>query len=229
MTADRLVTRDAPQRPHPTLYTFRRCPFAMRARMALCASGQTVSLREIVLRDKPDEMVAISPKATVPVLHLKDGSVLEESLSIMDWALNRNDPARWLSPETGTVEEMHALISECDGRFKHHLDRYKYSTRYEAGTDPVVHRTKGAEFLSLLDKRLQGKDHLFGNRPCLADIAIFPFVRQFANTDRAWFDAQPLPQVHIWLDWHLNSDDFQKVMEKWKVWSPGAPEPLFPA
>lgn len=201
----------------------------MRARLALGVSGQTCALREIVLRDKPAEMIAISPKATVPVLQLIDGRVLEQSLDIMHWALGRNDPERWLIPETGSRADMDMLIAECDGSFKHNLDRYKYATRYGPETDPLHHRTEGAVFLQDLDARLARHAHLFGARPSLADFAIFPFVRQFANTDNAWFDAQPLAPLRAWLAGHLNSEIFRSVMTKWPVWQPGDAEPLFPA
>ena len=131
-------------------------------------------------------MIALSPKATVPVLKLLDDTVLEESLDIMHWALGENDPENWLDPEVGTSAEVKELIAESDGPFKHNIDRYKYAIRYEEGTDPVFHRTEGAAFLEKLNGRLGKHTHLFGDRPCLADFAIFPFVRQFANTDRAW-------------------------------------------
>jgi len=216
------------ERNLPTLYSFRRCPYAMRARLALSASRQQCYLREIVLRDKPTEMVEISPKATVPVLKLLDDTVLEESLDIMHWALGKNDPESWLEPEAGTLDEVHALIAESDGPFKHNLDRYKYAIRYEEGTDPVHHRTEGAKFLEKLNERLSQHKHLFGDKPCLADFAIFPFVRQFVNTDREWFDAQPLPHLQAWLAGHLESDRFKNIMTKWTVWAPGDDEPVFP-
>lgn len=212
----------------PTLYSFRRCPYAMRARLALAVSGQRCALREIVLRDKPAEMIALSPKASVPVLHLTDGGVLEESLDIMLWALRRNDPAQWLEPQDGTLPEMTALIAESDGPFKHHLDRYKYAVRYEEGTDPLHHRAEGMTFLGALNERLARHGQLFGERPALADYALFPFVRQFANTDRAWFDAQRLKAVQAWLAGHLDSTLFQSVMQKWPIWAPGDEEPVFP-
>mgnify|MGYP003110079379 FL=1 len=205
---------EAVGRPLPVLYSFRRCPYAMRARLALTASRQDCVLREVVLRDKPEEMLELSPKGTVPVLHLPDGQVLEQSLDIMRWTLARHDPEGWLKPETGSPAEMEALISECDGTFKHHLDRYKYSVRYGPETDPLYHRGEGAVFLERLDERLKGRAHLFGNRPSLADFAIFPFVRQFANTGREWFDAQPLADLQNWLSSHLDSDLFQKIMRR---------------
>jgi glutathione S-transferase len=217
------------ERMLPTLYSFRRCPYAMRARLALSASRQQCALREIVLRDKPADMIALSPKATVPVLKLLDDTVLEESLDIMHWALGENDPENWLDPELGTLASMKELIAESDGPFKHNLDRYKYAIRYEEGTDPVFHRTEGAAFLEKLNGRLGKHAHLFGDRPCLADFAIFPFVRQFANTDRAWFDAQALIHLQGWLAGHLESERFKSIMTIWPVWAVGDEEPVFPA
>ena len=216
------------ERPLPTLYSFRRCPYAMRARMALTVANQQCRLREIVLRDKPREMTALSPKATVPVLHLIDGRVLEQSLDIMLWALDQDDPHHWLSPETGTLADMKAFITELDGPFKHHLDRYKYATRYEEERNSVNHRAEATKILTTLNDRLNTQAHLFGTKPTLADYATFPFIRQFANTDRAWFDMQPLPNIQNWLDGHLTSPLFQSIMKKWPVWAPGDQEPLFP-
>lgn len=223
------MTEAAAPRSLPTLYSFRRCPYAMRARLALAVSGQQCTLREIVLRDKPAEMIALSPKASVPVLHLTDGGVLDESLDIMLWALGRHDPAGWLVPQHGTVSEMTALITENDGAFKDHLDRYKYAVRYEDEIDPLHHRDEGMRFLMDLNARQASGGQLFGGRAALADIAIFPFVRQFANTDRNWFDAQPLPYLQAWLAGHLNSALFNGIMKKWPVWTPGDDETLFPA
>lgn len=220
---------DKAQQAIPILYSFRRCPYAMRTRLALTISHQQCGLREIVLRDKPAEMIALSPKASVPVLHLTDGSVLEESLDIMLWALERDDPQHWLTPQNGSLSDMISLISENDGAFKNHLDRYKYAIRYEEGTDPVYHRAEGSLFLNTLNDRLEIHSQLYGNRATLADFAILPFVRQFANTDRAWFDNQPLQHLQNWLDEHLSSDLFQGIMKKVPVWAPGDKEPVFPA
>jgi glutathione S-transferase len=217
-----------PQSP-PTLYTFRRCPYAMRARMALSISHQQCWLREIILRDKPAEMTTLSPKATVPVLHLSDGRVLEQSLDIMLWALEQDDPEHWLEPETGTLSEIKAFIAELDGPFKHHLDRYKYAIRYEEDPNKVDHRAEASQILSTLNDRLNTQAQLFGDKPTLADFATFPFIRQFANTDRDWFDNQPLPNLQNWLEGHLTSDLFQSIMKKLPVWAQGDQEPLFPA
>lgn len=206
----------------PILYSFRRCPYAMRARMALLISGTPVRLREVVLRDKPKEMIAASPKATVPVLVQNDGAVIDESLAIMHWALDRHDPNGWLENEAAGDD----LIAEADSDFKDNLDRYKYPTRYD-DVDPIVHRSAGLEFLMKLEKRLAANDQLLGNRASLADFAIFPFIRQFANSDRNWFDVQSLPALQNWLAAHLESDLFTTVMTKYAQWKTGDAEPLF--
>ena len=196
----------------PVLYSFRRCPYAMRARMALMLTGQKVRLRELILRDKPDEMLEASPKGTVPVLVLSDGTVIDESLAVMEWASSRA-PDR-LAPPT---EEMRELITENDGPFKHHLDRYKYATRYE-DADEEEHRAAGAQFLSGLNDRLSAQGQLFGSAPGFADYAIFPFVRQFRIPDKEWFDAQDWPALHAWLKGHMESDLFASVMKKYPLW-----------
>ena len=206
----------------PALYSFRRCPYAMRARMALLVSGTPVRLREVVLRDKPGEMIAASPKATVPVLVLPDGQVIDESLAIMHWALKRNDPENWL--QDNTAEKV--LIAKVDGPFKDHLDRYKYPTRYE-NVDALEHRAAGLVFLEKLDALLQDSGQLMGAKPTLADHAIFPFVRQFANNDRAWFDQLPLPALQQWLSDHLASPLFATAMQKYPQWQSGDVEPVF--
>ena len=200
----------------------------MRARLSLAVSTQSCELREIVLRDKPAEMLALSAKATVPVLQLTDGHVLEESLDIMRWALGCHDPQHWLNPQQGSDQEMTTLIAANDGPFKNHLDRYKYAPRYEEGTDPLAHRELAAVHLRALNERLSDQGQLFGSLPCLADFAIFPFVRQFANTDRDWFDAQPMAHLQVWLAGHFDSVLFQTVMHKFSVWAPGDAEVVFP-
>ncbi len=206
----------------PVLYSFRRCPYAMRARMALLVSGTSVRLREVVLRDKPDEMIAASPKATVPVLVLPEGRVIDESLAIMYWALDHNDPENWVLGDDAEAE----LIAEADGPFKFHLDRYKYPTRYE-NVDALAHRAGGLVFLEKLDRRIQESGQLMAETPTLADHAIFPFVRQFANHDRAWFDPLPLPALQKWLSDHLASPLFATTMKKYPQWQSGDREPLF--
>lgn len=205
----------------PVLYSFRRCPYAMRARMALWVSGTIVELREVKLADKPDALREASPKATVPVLVLPDGTVIDESIAIMRWALAQNDPEGWLAGDDAS------LIARNDGPFKQHLDRYKYPTRYpdEARGDEETfrldHRTHGFAILQKLDAELGSSKNLRGDRRTLADIAVFPFVRQFANTDRDWFDEQGLPHVQEWLEAHLASDLFAAVMPKYPPWKAG--------
>lgn len=201
----------------------------MRARMAIAAAGIECRLREVVLRDKPAEMLLASPKGTVPVIVAANGTIIEESLDVMAWALNHNDQHGWLAPDTGSPAEMDALIAECDGPFKHALDRYKYPNRYE--DEAVVRdaqRAIGLAFLTRLNTRLEARDYLFGDRVSYADIAIFPFIRQFANTDRLWFDALDLPRLQTWLDRHLDSDLFRSVMPKFAQWQSGDVEPIFP-
>jgi len=219
---DKLLAREPGKLP--VLYSFRRCPYAMRARLALAVSGQVCELREVILRDKPAEMLALSAKGTVPVLQLNDGSVLDESLEIMTWALKRHDPEVWLLPQVGDHEQMLTLTAACDGDFKHHLDRYKYSARYE-GADQLFHRKSAGEFLDRLENRLTDMPFLFGSRGTLADMAIAPFVRQFANTDRTWFDSAPWPHTANWLDNFTSSALFTSIMKKHKPWRRGETGP----
>ncbi len=215
----------------PILYSFRRCPYAMRARMALAISQQQVKLREVLLRDKPTEMLKTSPKGTVPVLALSDTDILEESLDIMLWALAQNDPQQWLG-DGATNEEMLALISETQNQevinFKGNLDRYKYPNRYE-GCDPLHHRDQALDFLQILNNRLTDQAFLFGNTPKLADMAIFPFIRQFANTNREWFDGvTTINHAQNWLARCLALPVFQQVMKKYPQWKTGDPAVDFP-
>ncbi len=205
--------------PQPILYSFRRCPYAMRARLGLMVSGTVCELREVKLANKPPEMLEASPKGTVPVLVLPDGTVIEESLDVLRWALEQNDPEGWL------LRDDPDLIAQNDGPFKHHLDRYKYETRHNS--DPVEHRSAAMEILRGLDERLAEQPQLCGQTRGIADIATFPFIRQFANTDREWFDAQPLPHLQRWLAGHLASDLFDSVLAKYTPWKAGDEVVLF--
>jgi glutathione S-transferase len=196
----------------PLLYSYRRCPYAMRARMALLAAGVAFDAHEITLRDKPAAMLALSPKGTVPVLALPDGSVLEQSLDIMRWAWSQQDPHGWWLRAQGA--DNLALLALCDGPFKHHLDRTKYPERFD-GTDPTVHRTEAVDaLLRPLDARLRHTAQLGGSTPCATDLAIFPFVRQFAAVDPAWFSAQPLPALQAWLTGWLAHPLFNAAMAR---------------
>ncbi|RFB05383.1 glutathione S-transferase [Parvularcula marina] len=205
----------------PVLYSFRRCPYAMRARMALCLMGHKVRLREILLKDKPEEMLTASPKGTVPALVLPDGEVIDESLAVMEWAVRTGE-----GPLLPLTEEMRELIAENDGPFKHHLDRYKYATRYE-DADAEVHRAAGAAFITGLNERLTVGGQLFGTVPSFADYAIFPFIRQFRIADMDWFDAQDWPHVHTWLARHMASPLFTTIMQKFPLWKETGEEVLF--
>ena len=211
-------------RPYPILYSFRRCPYAMRARMAVMQSGVTCELREVVLRDKPAAMLELSPKGTVPVLQLPGGTVLEESLDIMHWALTANDPGNWLD----TADAPADLISQLDGTFKSALDRYKYSVNHPERPQSD-YREEGAEFLALLEAKLaaNGGAGLCAPRITFADIAVFPFVRQFAFVDKSWFDEAPYPLLQTWLSARLDSGLFLSVITKYPAWKPGSDALLF--
>ena len=205
---------------HHILYSFRRCPYAMRARLALTVARTPYEHREIVLRDKPQHMLEISPKGTVPVLLLNDGTVVDESLDVMLWALNQNDPEFWLE----TLESAMPLISENDSSFKKALDRYKYPNRYqsEEGYSDVDWRECGVQFLLKLEKLLQSSDFLYRSSMSMADAAIFPFVRQFANTDQDWWIGEGrLVKTREWLDRCIHSSLFLEVMKKYPLYNDG--------
>jgi glutathione S-transferase len=199
----------------PILYSFRRCPYAMRARLALVVGRTRCELREVRLRAKPPSMLAASPKGTVPVLMLADGTVIDQSLEIMRWALANSDPEHWLARDD------RALIAANDGDFKHDLDRYKYPERH--GADPLAHRERGLEFLRELNARLTSGGQLCGSARGLADAAIMPFVRQFAAVEPDWFGNQPLPHLQCWLRGHLASDLFNAIMTRPSPWAPEDP------
>lgn len=196
----------------PILYSFRRCPYAMRARLALAVSGAACELREVKLSAKPAAMLAASPKGTVPVLVLPGGAVIDQSLDIMHHALAHRDPEGWLARDEA------GLIAANDGPFKHDLDRYKYPERHDA--DALAHRAGGLAFLRDLEARLEA-GQLCGAARGLADAAIMPFVRQFAAVDPAWFAAQPLPRVQRWLAGHCDSALFAQAMTRFAPWAPG--------
>jgi glutathione S-transferase len=194
----------------PLLYSFRRCPFAIRARLAIAASGIEVNVCEVDLREKPAALLAASPKGTVPVLQFTDGRVIDESLAIMRWALAVRDPEGWLA---GDSDEARALITRNDGPFKRDLDRYKYAGR-TAGATVGQHRAQAEVFPIELEARLATTQGLCGDRYGLADFAILPFVRQFSMVDPAWFCAAPYPQLRRWLAFGVDSARFRMVMQK---------------
>ncbi|MFW5439767.1 MAG: glutathione S-transferase [Methylophilaceae bacterium] len=194
----------------PVLYSYRRCPYAMRARMGLKYVGVDVEIREISLRDKPKHMVTISPKATVPVLVLADGKVIDESLNILYWALEQSDVDGWLALDDVIAK---ALIAENDTSFKAALDAYKYPERNPDKTQEE-YRVRGEVFLQKLEALLEKNEGLLGALPTLADIAIFPFVRQFRGVDMVWFGAAPYPKLNAWLTTLIESGLFKSVMQK---------------
>lgn len=200
----------------PILYSYRRCPYAMRARMALNVAKIDVEIREITLRDKPAHMLQVSPKGTVPVLVLPDGRVLEQSLDIMLWALKMHDPKGWLH---ANHPEAMQLIASNDADFKQTLDRYKYPERYPEYPQ-TEYRTRGELFLQQLENALQAQPYLLGQQPCVADIAIFPFIRQFAAVDAAWFSQSPYMGLRRWLEGWVQSDLFASIMQKYPVYQP---------
>lgn len=213
----------------PIFYSFRRCPYAMRARLALASSRVKVQLREIVLRDKPAHMLQASPKGTVPVLVLANGSVLDESLDIMRWALAQSDPEGWWPNNEAAHDEINHLIAQNDGPFKKALDRYKYPNRYEGESNEKNDwRTEGAAFLSDLNARLIKSKWLIGEDPSLADYAIAPFVRQYANVDKNWFAARDWVHLQRWLSAILEAPRFAVIMEKFTVWKDTGQSHIFP-
>lgn len=195
----------------------------MRARMALVASGAEVLLREVLLKGKPAELLAASPKATVPVLVLSDGRVVEESLDVMQWALENRDPLNWLEGEALESD----WISACDGDFKHWLDRYKYSERYPEHT-AEDYRQKAETFVQKLEDWLSVSDWVGGDAANAVDVALFPFIRQFAGVDPSWWQQAPYPKVRLWLENWLNSALFSAIMAKYPRWESGQPGERFP-
>ena len=202
----------------PILYSFRRCPYAMRARMAIHISGQKCELREVLLRDKPPSMLEYSAKGTVPVLILQDGKVIDESLDVIDWALNLNDPDNWQrSKDTKKTKE---LIKINDGEFKYHLDRYKYSKRYD-NEDPEFHRKKCLKFIESVNNELNNSKYIFDDNISYADIVVLPFIRQFRVADIEWFDSLPYDNLKKWLSSFLNSSLLNSIMKKYDLWKEG--------
>ena len=214
---------------HPILYSFRRCPYAMRARMGLVVSNIVVEIREIDLKNKPDSLREASPKSTVPTLVLPNGAVIAESLSILQWALLRGDPEGWAAFDVDTMGDMLSLIGQNDEAFVKYLKQYKYYNRFPEASQQT-YRQAGEGFLKVLEKRLQAQPFLFADHLSLADIALFPFVRQFSCVDPAWWDDQTnYPKLAAWIIYLTNAAVFQKAMIKYPVWDPHAPCAYFPA
>lgn len=208
----------------PRLYSFRRCPYAMRARFGLLFAGLEVELREIVLKNKPAPMLAISPKGTVPVLELPDGRVIEESREIQEWSLAQNDPAGLLDVDLSLAA---GLLDQNDSDFKHWLDRYKYADRHPEMSQ-LEYRQHGEEFLQVLEGLLTHQPYLLGDSISIADIGIMPFVRQFAHVDRQTFYALPYPKLQQWLKNWLEHPVFLQAMTKFEPWQEGDDVVVFP-
>ncbi|MCG3808546.1 glutathione S-transferase [Psychrobacter sp. Ps4] len=208
------------------LYSFRRCPYAMRARLGLLFAELPVELREITLKNKPAKMLAISPKGTVPVLQLADGVVIEESREIMEWALEQQDPQELLNPKT--LHQGNTLIEQNDQEFKYWLDRYKYADRHLEMTQ-TEYRQKGEAFLQILEALLTKNTYLLGDSMTIADIGIMPFVRQFAHVDRDVFYSLPYPKLQIWLKNWLAHPLFIQAMIKFQPWQDGDEPVIFPS
>lgn len=207
----------------PILYSFRRCPYAIRARMAIAAADVRCELREVLLREKPPELLEASAKGTVPVLVLPD-RVLDESLEVMAWALAQADPLAW---SAGPQEQTRALLRENDGPFKQHLDRFKYAARYD-DVDAQRERDQAAAFIDLLERSLQAQPYLTGAQPRLADVAIFPFVRQFAGVDKAYWQTAAFPNTRRWLQQWCSGELFTRCMHKFARWTPHREPVSFP-
>ncbi len=206
----------------PILYTFRRCPYAMRARMGLAYAGINFQIREVVLKNKPQEMLDVSPRGTVPVLLRSGLPVLEESLDILEWSISKNDPDGWKDYPAETLSLMEMLVDENDNVFKEKLDRYKYADRYP-DYSREDYRREGESFLQKLEVLLLDSTFLFGNRISYADVAIFPFIRQFANVERLWFVSAPYPCLRKWLASFLESELYVSVMNKYTPWGVNDP------
>ena len=200
------------------LYSFRRCPYAMRARLGVLFAGLQVGLREVTLKNKPAQMLAISPKGTVPVLELADGAVIEESRDIMVWALEQQDPQGLL--EATIFPKANDLIEQNDNEFKYWLDRYKYADRHPE-LSPNEHRANTEPMITDLNDQLKDRSFLLGEQLTLVDVALFPFIRQYAHVDKKWFDQLPVPHLQRWLSHFLNSPLFQVVMTKFKLFNDG--------
>jgi glutathione S-transferase len=210
----------------PILYSFRRCPYAIRARMALRKSGVVVELREVVLRDKPESMLCASPKGTVPVLVLPGGGpVLDESLDLMRWALTLRDPDGWLANADAPVQQQ--WVATNDGPFKQALDRYKYPERHPACSQLESREECVAAMIQPMDACLAAQPFLAGERTGLADVALMPFVRQFAAVDAGWFAASRWKATRAWLERWSSHPDFLGVMDRYPAWRPGEPPRLW--
>ena len=208
----------------PILFSFRRCPYAMRARIAIKLCDLECEIREINLKSKNKEFLKLSPKGTVPVLVLPDDKIIEESIDIVHWAINTNDPYNLKLDNPIKYNEDIKLIRIFDGEFKYHLDRYKYDNRFK-DAKREEHKYKARDLLVNLNDRLEEKKWLNGDNVSLSDISILPFIRQYRIADIKWFDEQlELPNINRWLDNFLNSKTLNNVMKKYKIWETTDPK-----
>lgn len=204
---------------YPILYSFRRCPYAMRARLAIKASGLIVEIREVELKNKPKEFLNISPKATVPIVCISSKQIIEESLDIMEWALKINDPLKLLKNEKLNRIEIHSILNKLENEFKQNLDRYKYSSRFDL-PNPGLYRDKNLQTLNEFNNLLQNNKGICSSNLSLLDYAVFPFIRQFRNVNSVWFDSLELKFLQTWLYELIDSDEFSSIMKKYEIWKP---------
>ena len=204
---------------YPILYSFRRCPYAMRARLAIKASGLIVEIREVELKNKPKEFLNISPKATVPIVCISSKQIIEESLDIMEWALKINDPLKLLKNEKLNRIKIHSILNKLENEFKQNLDRYKYSSRFDL-PNPKLYRDKNLQTLNEFNNLLQNNKGICSSSLSLLDYAVFPFIRQFRNVNSVWFDSLELKFLQTWLYELIDSDEFSSIMKKYEIWKP---------
>lgn len=211
----------------PILYSLRQCPYAMRARMGLLLAKQPVILRDIVMKNIPDEMLVASPKGTVPVLVLNDSSVIDESIDIMLWALNKNDPMNLLyHHQANSYSNIIELIKCNDNEFVQVLNKYKAAARYH-DVDEATCRQQCENYIVYYEQCLTEHDYLIGDTSSLADYAVLPFIRQFSRVDRKWFTQAPYPKLQRWLERHYKNPIFAKAMTKYPQWLDSKESVLF--
>lgn len=204
----------------PVLYSFRRCPYCMRAHMGLKNAGLKIQLREVDLKEMPEEALAISAKATVPLLVMPDTSVIDESWDILKWSLEQNDPDNWLGENKQFLLEAEMLVETNDFSFKDELDHYKYADRFPENSEQH-YRAACEEFIEELEDMLCENTYLLADQITIADIAVFPFIRQFSLVDITWFEQSPYPMVRQWLEQLIAGELFQNIFQKHSNWQMG--------
>ena len=211
----------------PILYSLRQCPYAMRSRLGILHAHQTVVLRDIDMKNKPEEMLLISPKGTVPVLQLSDGNIIDESIDVMVWALTQSDPNNLLySHDKQKLPRMLELIHRSDHEFVHALQKYRAASRYHDSNEEEC-RDDCCEWLMEIERALTKHAYIMGETPSLVDYAILPFIRQFSRVDKKWYGQSPLPYLRSWLVNHYNDPTFSKAMFTHPKWKKGADDVMF--